>query len=211
MGWHIGVVENEELYRERIRNILNIGERIESLTFWNSAEEFWKESSPDKDRLDLLYVDIMLPNMSGTELVELVSNDRPDLKTVVLSKVATDEVVLKALKGGALGYVLKTELEDLNQTTEIMMKGGAIISPTIAYHVLRTFRSPRTAEDDSDLTRRERQVLELLSQGYAPKKAADLLELKESTLRTHVRHIYKKLNVRTQLQMVRKASELGII
>ncbi len=211
MGWHIGVIENEELYRERIHNILNIGDQIESVMFWNSAEEFWKENSPEKDRLDLLYVDIMLPNMSGTDLVELISKEHPDLKTVVLSKVATDEVVLKALKGGALGYVLKTELEDLNQTTEIMMRGGAIISPTIAYHVLRTFRTPRNTEDDSDLTKRERQVLELLSQGYSPKKAADLLELKESTLRTHVRHIYKKLNVRTQLQMVRKASELGII
>ncbi|MCC6275334.1 MAG: response regulator transcription factor [Leptospiraceae bacterium] len=200
----IGIIEDDENYKMEIIKILSKKYKIDS---YSSAEDFLQDENIS--RLDLIFADIGLPKMNGVELTGILTAKFPKMKIVILSGMNSDEMIFKSIRLGALGFIHKSDLKDINEVTEQILNGGAIISPSIAVRVLHSFRKETEFVKTETLTHRERQVLDQILSGQSVKECADFLGLSEFTLRTHIRNIYKKLQVKSRIELVRKAAEFG--
>ena len=204
----IGLIENEdklrELITERIKNI----EIVRRIVSWENAEMFLK--SNDINNLDICLVDIGLGDgMDGVTLTGLLSQRHPNLKIIILSSMNSEEIVFKALKNGAVGFINKSEIDDLEKAITNVAEGGAIISSTIALRVIDYFQNHRKKSPEiAGLSPKENQVLELLVEGQSPADIASFLGVALTTIRFHIRNIYKKLEVsnRTQLMLKMKGN-----
>ncbi len=132
----------------------------------------------------------------------------------MISSLQTDDAIFSALRNGASGYIWKSELDSLHDTIQTLLEGGSVISPSIAAKVLLSFRKPQTNLDPGVgvevLTPRERQILELIVEGDSPHQIASLFGTTVGTVRQQIKTIYKKLQVNTRVQMVKKARQFGI-
>ncbi|MBE7437883.1 MAG: response regulator transcription factor [Spirochaetales bacterium] len=203
----IGLVENDQEYRQTVKQQLEQISMVSRVQEWHSAEEFLRDS--ERSKLDLVFLDIMLPLMSGVDLAREIANKQPDLKIIMLSSMNSDGLIFESIKNGALGYVLKSELEDLQSIIETVQRGGAIITPTIALRVFSSFR--RLPQNAPDLTERERQVLELMVRGKTVVAVAEFLDLSAHTVQGYVKAMYKKLNVHNRAGLALKARELRLM
>jgi DNA-binding NarL/FixJ family response regulator len=206
-GWMIGIVEDESKYAEYIKEELSQSTDIEQVQNWRTAEEFW--SSRRMKDLDLVLLDIKLPGLNGIELAKLLKIMYPELCIIMLTNIGSDKEIFSAIKVGAVGYILKSELKNINLVISQIMQGGAVISPSIAIRILDTYNNPNKGEVLSPLTKREFQVLENLVTGMPVKKVAAVMGISENTLRNHIRKIYSKMNVKNQVEMMRKAKKMG--
>jgi DNA-binding NarL/FixJ family response regulator len=168
-------------------------------------------------RSDLLILDLELPDADGFQvLTDLEDVDRPDA-VLVLSDHAEGDLVLRALRLGARGYVTKAEgLRGLSDTIRRVLAGERVIAPGMeqdAVLALGRFarRAREGAEVAADLTSREQQVLELLSDGHTMRQIATRLGISPRTVETHVAKVYRKLGVRTRVQAVSRAATLGLV
>lgn len=149
---NIGIVENDSSYREQIIKVLEALPQIGSLLHWESAEAFLQDK---KGRgLDIILLDIMLPGMSGVELAAKLSEREPETNKIMLSNMNSDELIFKSLGYGAIGYILKSELKDIADIIDIVLRGGAIITPTIAFRVLNSFKRIESSSEVK-LTKKE--------------------------------------------------------
>lgn len=202
--YFIAAVENEEKYADLIRLAVKEMPEVSGFEVWGSAEEFLRSGV----KPDLLYVDIKLPYMSGVELVKTLNMKNPEIRTVMFSSLSTDTVIFDALKAGASGYIWKSDIADLQTCTRQIMAGGAVITPSIAARVLASMqRAP--SEEGNNLTTRERQILESIAGGQSTMECARSFDISPDTVRTHVKSIYKKLNVSDKLGLLRAAQRIG--
>ena len=206
-GIRIGIVENDALFClsfvEQLRQISGVSE----VHSWQSAEAAYHDlrSIP----LDLIFIDIGLPGMSGSDLVSVLAEENSEMRILMLTSIRTDDEIMRCLKRGAIGYMLKGEPIDLPEAVRSVMDGGAIMTPSIAARVLHLFRGPdRTPVS---LTRRETQVLEEIISGYSASEIARTLGTAEGTVRQQIKSIYSKLQVRSRVQLMRKARDLGFL
>lgn len=156
---------------------------------------------------DVILMDIHLPGISGIEATARLKAKYPRVEIVILSVLEDDENVFKAICSGASGYVTKPVMPaQLLEAVEDAFGGGTPMSPRIARKVLELFRQnvppPRA---DYQLTPRELEVLQLLTQGDDYKQIAEKLFLSPFTIRAHIRNIYDKLHVHSKSQAVAKA------
>ena len=203
----VGLVENDAHFREQMKPAIAAAPGVAQVYQWESAEVFWRD--PNGLKLDLLFLDVMLPNMSGVELARHLSQRNPEIALVMLTNLNSDEMIFEALRNGAVGYLLKSEVEDIGRVIETISRGGGIITPTIAFRVLSSFKkgaSPATPQ----LTERERAILDHMVCGRTTARVAELLGVSRFTVQDHVKNIYKKLNVHTRAAMVKRAAELNL-
>lgn len=166
---------------------------------------------------DLLVLDLELPDSDGFKVLgDLGDEDRPE-SILVLSDRADGDLVLRALRLGVRGYVTKAEgLRGLSTTIRRVLAGERVIAPGLeqdAVLALGRFarRAREGAEVAADLTSREQQVLELLSEGQTMRQIATRLSISPRTVETHVAKLYRKLGVRTRVQAVSRAATLGLV
>ncbi|TGM40415.1 DNA-binding response regulator [Leptospira levettii] len=215
---NIGIIEDNPDYLESLVAVLKTRDTL-SITTWNSAETF--DSNPPKEELHLLILDIGLPGASGIDVLKKYHT--VDVrKSLVISSLQTDDVIFAAIKLGASGYIWKSELESLWETIQTILDGGSVISPSIATKVLLAFRKPETSPTLGSnpkkekelglevLSPRERQILELIIEGDTPQQIAQLFGTTIGTVRQQIKTIYKKLQVNTRVQMLKKARVFGI-
>lgn len=206
----VGVVENDPDFCKAFTDELASSDAIESIHVWESAETFWRD--PQSRQLDLLFLDIHLPGMTGVDLATIVSERDPEIRKIMLTNLSTDDIVYKALKAGALGFILKSELQDIHHVIQIVSSGGAIITPTVALRVMHFFaKSEKNRKDIKGLTAREKQILEELSTGATPKVVGETLSISIHTVRAHIKKIYSKLNVANRGELLTKMKELGYL
>ena len=204
----IGIVENDEQFRgEVVRRLAALDFVRTPVRTWNSAELFLRERPAPG--LDLLFVDIMLSGMNGIELIKTLRARQSELKTVMLTNMNSDELIFEAIQNGTLGYILKSELGDLEHTVQTVLSGGAMITPTIALRVFASFQHTTVAAPD--LTDRERQVLELMVRGKTTRAVAEFLSLSPHTVHDYIKQIYKKLEVHNRSELILKAQELSLM
>ncbi|MGH8022480.1 MAG: response regulator [Limisphaerales bacterium] len=153
---------------------------------------------------DIVLMDIFLPRMSGIECTARLKSLVPKTQIIILTGVEDDELVFMALEAGADGYLLKrTRPEDLRAAMENVLGGGAPMTGEIARLVVESFRkSSRGSKDNVRLSAREEEVLILLSKGYSNKEIASQLSIGAETISSHLKHIYKKLHVRSRAEAV---------
>lgn len=147
-------------------------------------------------------MDIQLPGMSGIEGVRRIKKFLPDLDIIMLTIHDDDRRVFDSLCAGACGYLVKTTPPvKILEAIKDVHNGGAPMSASIARLVLQSFRK----SSDSNLSPREQEILALLCQGKSYKMIADALHLSKGTVHSHLKKIYKKLEVNSMTEAVAKA------
>ena len=180
----------------------------------------------ERERPDVLLTDLDLPDGSGLELIRAARDAASSTQCMAVTVFGAERTVLAAIEAGASGYLLKDgPSEDIAQAVRQLLEGGAPISPAIARHLLHRFREPQASEpppeaaaesnaefsDEVELTGREREVLELIGKGFSFPEIATLLAISAHTVTTHVRHMYRKLEVRSKSEAVYEAVNRGLI
>ncbi|MBK5964566.1 two-component system response regulator NarL [Thiocystis minor] len=155
---------------------------------------------------DLVLLDLNMKGLDGIEtLKRLRADDALDARVVMLTVSDTESDVVAALRAGADGYLLKDmEPEDILALLREAMRGRLVISPQLTELLARALRDaplPKTP-DQADLTPREREILELLAQGWSNKLIARELDLAVGTIKVHVKHILKKLGLKSRVEAV---------
>jgi DNA-binding NarL/FixJ family response regulator len=170
-----------------------------------------------KHNIDLILMDIEMPNKNGIEATAIIKSTYPNIKIIMLTVFDNDENIFNAIKAGADGYLLKeVNPKDLQQGILDTINGGATMTPSIAMKTLKLFREPYHFEatnikEEINLTAREIEVLEQLSKGLKYQDIAKNLFLSIGTIRKHVENIYYKLQVHNKIEAVQKAKNNQLI
>jgi DNA-binding NarL/FixJ family response regulator len=165
---------------------------------------------------DVLLTDLGLPDGSGIDLLKRARASSPEIQSLVITVFGDEKSVVAAIEAGAGGYLLKdgTPRQIANSVRELLA-GGAPISPPIARYLLDRMRpvgAPASEQAaDHGLTERELEVLRLVARGNSHREIAELLNISANTVGTHVRHLYRKLEVGSRSQAVYEAVSLGLI
>jgi DNA-binding NarL/FixJ family response regulator len=165
---------------------------------------------------DIAVLDIAMPNMSGIEAAQRILALLPQAAIVILSMHSDESYVLRALKAGAKGYLLKDSAEsDLIEAIKAVSEGKAFFSPEISKILVEDYvrdMRKRGAEDSYELlTSREREILHLLAEGKSNKDIATLLDLSLYTVETHRRNLQDKLNLHSLAELILYAVRKGVI
>jgi two-component system response regulator NreC len=165
---------------------------------------------------DVAVIDIAMPNLSGIEAAQRIASAMPHIAIVILSMHSDEGYVLRALKVGAKGYLLKDSAEgDLIEAIKTVHRGKTFFSPEISKMLVEDYiREIRTrgAEDSYDLlTPREREILQLLAERKSNKEIAQALNLSLYTVETHRRNLQEKLNLHSLAELILYAVRKGLI
>jgi DNA-binding NarL/FixJ family response regulator len=171
-----------------------------------------------KDRPDVAFLDIAMPGMNGIEVAERAAREAPKTRVVMLSMHNTSSHVVRALRAGAAGYLLKDAAADeLPVLLRAVMNGETYLSPAIAKHVVDGFLQRNTAEPDAAdnpveiLTPRQREILQLVAEGRSTKEVASLLSLSIKTVEAHRSQIMDRLDIHDLPGLVRFAIRTGLV
>ncbi len=200
-----------------VRGVIDLACREAEVTVVEKAETAAAATEACRSfRPDLLVLDLELPDVDGFRVLADLEGERPDA-VLVLSDHVDGDLVLRALRLGARGYVTKAEgLRGLAGTIRRVLAGERVMAPGLHQDaVLALGRMARRAREGSEvaagLTSRERQVLELLSEGHTMRQIATRLGISPRTVETHVAKLYRKLGVTTRVQAVSRAATLGLV
>lgn len=198
----VAIVEDSAGVRENWARLINSAPGFACVCTCASGEEALKKLPSAQP--DVVLMDIRLPGISGIECTARLKLMAPQVQILMLTVYGEDNLVLDALQAGASGYLLKrtTPGELLEAITEVR-RGGAPMTSEIARRVVESFRRPApSAPSDCGLSQREEEILAQLSQGYSNKEIADRLHISFDTVRTHLKHVYEKLHVRSRTEAV---------
>lgn len=155
--------------------------------------------------LDVVVVDINLPGQNGIELVKALKPKIPTIQFIMYTSLFDAETVFSALKAGATGYITKeTQPDKLSDAIKDAFKGGAPMSSDIARKIVKSFHEFENKSTNAQLSKREKEIINMLSQGLRYKEIADKLFLSTETVRTHIRNIYDKLQVNSRTEALNK-------
>lgn len=165
---------------------------------------------------DVVLMDISMPLLNGLEATRRIQQQFPKVKVLILSVHANEEHVLQALQAGASGYLLKdTAVSDLVSAIRAVHHGDFFLSPAISRTVIEAYLRGATAATEtnsySKLTDREREILQLIAEGYSTREIAQLLHISEKTVRAHRTNLMSKLDVHNTAELVRYAIRKGVI
>lgn len=198
----VALVEDKPVVRDNWSRLINSFPGFSCVRVCASAEEALRMIPAANPHIVLM--DIFLPRMSGIECTAQLKELMPKMQILILTAVEDDELVFMALQAGADGYLLKrTQPDELLAALTEVMRGGAPMNSEIARRVVESFRRPvKRPEAAVHLSAREEEVLILLTKGYSNKEIADQLSLSAETIRSHLKHVYEKLHVRSHAEAV---------
>ncbi|MGH3090072.1 MAG: response regulator [Rubrobacteraceae bacterium] len=156
----------------------------------------------------VVLMDLRMPEMDGVTATEKIKKSHPEVHVLVLTTYESDADILRAIESGATGYLLKdTPREDLFAAIRNVAKGKSPLAPEVASRLMQRMRSPK----EEALSAREIEVLNLVAQGTSNKQIAKELWIGETTVKSHLLHIYEKLGVTDRTAAVTVALKRGII
>lgn len=198
------IIEDDEAVREGLRLLISGSDGYHCVNACRTAEEAL-ELIPN-DLPDVVLMDINLPGMNGIECLVHIKSLWPDIQVMMLTVFDNTDDIFKSLSAGATGYLLKkTPPAKLLEAIKELVNGGSPMSGEIARKVVKTFMKPvMHPVPEAKLTPREEEILHYLSKGYLYKEIAAELFISIDTVRTHIRKIYNKLEVRTRTEMLLK-------
>lgn len=166
----------------------------------------------DQQKPDMVLLDLNMPRMDGIATLRELRGRKLTTKVLMLTISQNDEDLLEAIRAGADGYLLKnTEPDDLRKSLLRVFEGQGALSPEVTAAVMRAVSRFQSEETSSLLSERELEVLNCMFEGQTTLQIASRLFISENTVKTHVRHIFEKLEVSTRAEAVGKAMQLGLI
>ncbi len=191
------IVDDHEVVRIGLKSLLSHYERFEVVGEAGNAKEALEQAL--RLHPDIVLMDIRLPGTSGIEACEQIINTDANIKVIMLTSYAEDEMLFSAIRAGASGYVLKQiGSDDLVKAIESVGKGEALLDPAVTQRVFQEVRRAVKEEEASafaSLSQQERHVLLLVSEGKTNREIAKILFLGEGTVRNYVSSILSKLGV----------------
>ena len=201
----VSIVEDSEQVRSTLTKLIDRAEGFSCLSQYANAEAALEGLPSDKP--DVVIMDINLPGMNGVECVRQLKQKLPGAQVMMLTAYEDTENIFNALAAGASGYMLKrTPRDELLAAIQEVQRGGSPMTTHIARKVVQSFQKQAAAPPpvESNLSEREQQVLDCLSQGFLYKEIAEKLGISYETVHTYIRRIYEKLQVRTRTEAVAK-------
>lgn len=202
------IADDQKLIRESLKIVLDTYQDIQVIDTVGDGKQVLE--SIEEQELDVILMDIRMPNMDGTVSTKLVKQSYPHIKIIILTTFDDDDFIFSALKYGVSGYILKgvspTELHDAITT---VYNGGSMINPNIAAKVVKLFSKMAQSDFEIDvdkegaalITDAEWRVIYQVGRGLSNKEISQELFLSEGTVRNHLSHILSKLNLRDRTQL----------
>jgi DNA-binding NarL/FixJ family response regulator len=199
----VAIVEDNRGLREGLEEMIRAESGMTCVCSFSNAEDAIRNLP--KAPPDLVLMDIHLPFRSGIECTRRLKDLCPGLQVLILTVYEDSESIFDALKAGASGYLLKrSSASEILAAIHDVMVGGAPMSSQIARKVISSFQTPaKTLESDGEpLSERETEVLGHITKGYSSKEIADKMNVSINTVKTHLKHIYQKLHVRSRTEIL---------
>ena len=208
---NIAILEDSVEISERLSHIINSSGIAESVQSYFTNKDLQKNA--DISKIDLCLVDIKLPDGLGFSSIVHILNINPECLIIIISSLSDPTTIMKAISLGAIGYLHKDDPSlSIIQSIKEAVLGGSPITPSIAKKIVITLHEEKNETLPTiNLTKREIEVLTVLSKGYSYAEAADVMNISIKTLPVHVRHIYKKMGISNRTEMLIEARERGII
>ncbi|MDO4912727.1 MAG: response regulator transcription factor [Lactobacillus sp.] len=211
------VADDQELIRSSIKIILDANPRFQVTATVANGEEVL--DAIEKERPDIILMDVRMPKMDGTVCTKYVKSKYPEIKVIILTTFDDDNFIFSALKYGASGYLLKgVSSEQLYHAIETVYQGGAMINPNIAEKVFKLFSKMAQsnyainvdAQDTEDFSENEWRVIVQVGLGLSNKEIAAKLFLSEGTVRNYISAILNQLGLRDRTQLAIWAVQTGV-
>ncbi len=209
------IFEDNKLVRDAMQAILNGTPGYHCPGAYPDGNQW--ELAIQRSNPDVVLMDIEMPGLNGIEITGLIAEKFPDVKVLIQTVFNDSERIFQALCAGASGYILKNDspgkyLEAIKEVWD----GGAPMNTTVAKKILGFFSNKNVilvtpSSHDYQLSDREKELLKCMIDGDDFKRIADKLFISYETVRTHVKHIYKKLHVASRSEAVMKAVQQGLI
>ncbi|MEO7990330.1 MAG: response regulator transcription factor [Chryseolinea sp.] len=195
------IVEDDQEIRNSFTLIVNSSQKFMAVNAYSNCEDALDNLNRDKPEIVLM--DIELPGMNGIQGTKIIKDKSPHIDIIMVSVYEDSELVFEALKAGASGYITKSSnYMELLSALEEIMKGGAPMSSRIARMVIDNFH----VNPNSPLTKRETEILQLISEGKTYTQISEELFISKETSKTHIKNIYSKLQVNSKSEAIAKAN-----
>ncbi len=213
----IAIAEDNRFLLQAIEEKLSFFSDLK-LKFTASNGKQLIEKLADDCNMDIVLMDIQMPEMDGIEAARLIKAKYPHIKVIMLTVFDDDDHIFNAIQAGANGYLLKeTEPETLYKAIMDVSFGGAVMTPSVAQKTLNILRNPSFTDktdvplENIALTKREVQVLEQMASGLDYQKIAANLIISPKTVRKHIENIYAKLQVHNKVEAIQKGIKHRLI
>lgn len=202
------IADDQELIRQSLEIVLSTKEGIEVTGTAKDGREVIR--CIRKEKPDVILMDVRMPEMDGVQCTEIIKENYPQIKIIILTTFDDDEFVFSALKHGASGYLLKgISMDDLEEAIKTVVQGGSMINPDVATKVVELFSKMAQSNFDmmidaknvEDLNETERKVTHLVGCGMSNKEISGKLSLSEGTIRNYLSSILNKLDLRDRTQL----------
>lgn len=205
---NILVADDHEIVRDGIISILDREENIDTLYEAANGKEAISKCR-EHDDIDIVILDISMPDMDGIETAEKIKNIYPHIEIIALSMLKDEESIRKMLQAGASGYVLKSSGKpDLIQAIKNIKEGKPFYSDEVTFHVMKKFTENETetkTKEQEELTKREVEILQLIAKEYTNKEIGEKLYISKRTVDTHRTNLLRKTNSKNTAGLVRYA------
>ncbi len=198
----IVIVDDDNIVAMSLKTIIEAAGNISVAALGNSGSEavaLYEQYKPD-----VLLMDIRMDGMTGLEAGEIILRNDSDAKILYLTTFSDDEYIVKALKTGAKGYILKQDFQGIAPALETIMNGQSVFGDSIISRLPELMRKSNTAEFDLsryDISRKESDIIELVADGLSNREIASELYLSEGTVRNYLSTILEKLGLRDRTQL----------
>ena len=197
--------EDNESLRNSLQSLFRLQSEVELLAAFPDAQTV--VADVEQLQPDVVLMDIDMPGVSGIEALSSLRVRYPDLPVIMLTVFDDNEHIFQAICSGASGYLLKKNFDQIVPSIREVMNGGAPMTGSIARKVLALFPRPAqsVSSEEHNLSDRETEILQLLIRGFSYKMIAAELNIALETVRSHIKKIYRKLQVNSATEAVYKA------
>ncbi|MEJ3657624.1 response regulator transcription factor [Actinomycetes bacterium KLBMP 9759] len=202
------IVDDHPVVRDGLRGVLDGAPDMDVVGEAGHGAEALARVAAAHGGVDVVLMDLRMPTMGGVEAIRELRRTAPSVRVLVLTTFDTDRDVLPAIEAGATGYLLKdTPREDLLRAVRSAHRGEAVLSPAVAGRLMGQMREP----GEDALSARELEVLRFVAAGSTNRETAQKLFISEATVKTHLLHIYAKLQVRDRASAVAAGYQRGLL
>jgi DNA-binding NarL/FixJ family response regulator len=211
MAIKVLIADDHQLFREGLVNLISSAPDIEVVGEAKDGLEATKKAK--KLKPDLILIDIGMPNMNGIEATKAIKRDDPAIKIIAVSMHSDRQFVKGVLEAGADGYLLKNcTYRQLIDAVQSVVSGKKYLSDDITEMVIKGYLDPdEDPESKNDLSEREIEVLKLYAEGKSTREISERLFISVKTVGTHKQHIFEKLGIKSNADMIKYAIKEGLI
>jgi DNA-binding NarL/FixJ family response regulator len=208
------IVEDNQLFREGLKSLLASNTDYELIGEANDGLEALRQVREKQP--DFILLDLSMPRLSGISVIKEIKSIYPDIKILALTIHESDEFVLQAFDAGANGYCVKdSSRHELQTAIQTVLEGKTYISPQVTEQVMEGYlessRKLKKKTDWDTITRREREILKLVAEGYKNRQIAELLHISLKTVEKHRANIMKKLDLHSASELTAYAIEKNLV